>query len=306
MNYIPIRIGTLRPDNVISFDVYVQVAEKYIHYIRQADAFDGDRISKLKAKGIKKLFIAEEAEALYLQYLDAGLDQLKDTKIETVRRETIVRDTMVTDAENAERNVQTEQGYQRTEDRMKKVVEFLTSSESVARNIMSAAGFSQDNFQHCANVSTLALGMANLLGITKTSDLVEIGLAALLHDIAYSKFDFNARVPLDQMSVEQLNKYKEHPIEGARMLADKPYVTKGVLELIADHEEIGEGLGFPNKKRLSTMRRSSQILNLANDYDRYAHLKQKSHKEIAKQFFQDKIGAFDLNHIKFLVSLFKN
>jgi HD-GYP domain-containing protein (c-di-GMP phosphodiesterase class II) len=305
MDYIPIRVGTLRADDETYFDVYIKVSGKYLHYIKKSDPFEGERIEKLKSKGVKKLYIKEEAESDYLKYLDAGLDRLKDPKLAEAVKDNLVRDAMVTDAENAVRNVDTEQGYKRTEKRVEKAIEFLTGDTGILKRIMAGAGYSQDTFQHSANVCTLALGMAGPLGLNKSADLLSLGLAALLHDVAYTKFTFEARIPTTQMTKEQLKLYMDHPIDGARLLADKPYVSKPVLELIADHEEIGEGMGFPNKKRLSTMSLSSQILNLCNDYDRYALLKKQTHKEVAKQYFQEKVGCFDLGHMKQLVSLLK-
>jgi HD-GYP domain-containing protein (c-di-GMP phosphodiesterase class II) len=133
-----------------------------------------------------------------------------------------------------------------------------------------------------------------------------MGMTCLLHDIGYTKLDFNPRVPRSELSAEQWQRYTEHPIAGAQLLADKPYITKGILEMIADHEEIGDAQGFPQKKRLATLSLPQQIINLANDFDRLSLIRKQTHSEIAKTFLQDRIGYFDLNHIKFLISLLKN
>lgn len=305
MSYFPVRINTLRPDDVICFDVFVQVGERYIHYIRRSDPFDGERIVRLKEKGVKKLFIQEDAEQDYLKYLDAGLDRLKDEKLAPTERLALVHDALVTDAENVSRNIENQPGYIHTEQRMKKAAEFLTSENGIVKNVLDSAGFSQDSFQHCANVSTLSVGLASLLGVTQTSELVELGIAALLHDIGYLKLDFNPRVSISELTLEQLNQFHRHPVIGAEMLSERPYINKKMRDLVSDHEEKGDGIGFPNKKRISTLSLPSQILNLCNEYDRYSFEKKISHKDAAKGFFQDRIGAFDLNHIKMLVTLFK-
>jgi len=305
ISYIPVRIGTLRPDDVINFDIYIQVGGRYLHYIKNSDPFDGERIVRLKVKGVRKLFIPEEHENFYLQYLDKGLDRLVDKKINVEVKANLVKDAMVTDAENAIRNSQTKEGYEHTEQRMSKIVGYLTSEKGFAKNVMHAAGVSQDTFQHSANVATLSLGMASMVGINSPPHLTVLGLACLLHDIGYSRLAFNPRVPKDRLSDEQIKQYHEHPRSGVAMLSDKSYVTKEVLQLIADHEEIGEGIGFPEKKRLSTLNILSQVLNLCNEFDRYSLIKQKSHKEVVKDFFQDRIGCFPLEHMQFMSSVFK-
>jgi HD-GYP domain-containing protein (c-di-GMP phosphodiesterase class II) len=305
MNFVPVRIGTLRPDEAISFDIFIQIGDRHIHYIKKSDPFDGDRIIKLKSKGVKKLFIPEECENDYLNYLDAGIDKLSDKTISAENKSALVHDAMITDAENAVRNIETRVGYERTEKRMNKMVEFLTGDISTMKKILESAGCSQDNFQHAANVLTLSLGVAGQCGITDTRELLALGLASLFHDLAYTKFDFNPRQAQTQLSSAQWEQYLNHPNASVAMLSDKPYITPGILQLIGDHEEVGENKGFPNKKRLSNLPLVQQILNLCNDYDRYALLTQKTHKDIAKEFFQKRIGYFDLNHIKYLVSLFK-
>ncbi len=305
MNYIPIRIGTLRPDDVIDFDVFVFISDHYVHYIRKSDPFEGERIHRLKSKGLKKLFIPEDSEPSYLSYLDRGLDRLKDKNVKTEDKAALLRDSMVTDAENSIRNVQTEEGYKRTQDRMAKMVQVLTQETNVLKTMISSSGCSTDIFQHCATVSSLALTLAGVVNLNKPEEQLELGLASLFHDIGHTKLGFNALIPQSKMSVEQLGKYKEHPKEGARMLADKPYITKGVLDLIVDHEEVGDQMGFPNKKRLSTLSLSQQVLNLCNDYDRYSMLNATAHADIVKGYFQDRIGVFDMNHMKALFSLLK-
>jgi hypothetical protein len=52
MSYVPIRLKTLRPDVPVLFDVFVLVANKYIHYINKVELFEGRRLDKLQEKGV--------------------------------------------------------------------------------------------------------------------------------------------------------------------------------------------------------------------------------------------------------------
>ena len=305
MNFLPIRIGTLRPGEAVHFDIFILIADKHVHYIRTADEFDPDRIERLRSKGVKKLYIPETSETAYLAYLDAGLNQLQNQTLSVQERSALVGSTMVTEAENAIHNIETEQGYKRTEGRIQKVVDFLTSESGALKNILASTGAAIDNFQHSANVTNLALSLANRLGIKSARDILDIGLAGLLHDSAVAKLGFAPDTVPGDLPLDQLKKYQEHPTAAAHLLAGKPYIDRNVLELIANHEEVGEGLGFPNKKRLSTLPIGSQILNLCDTYDHFATAKKMPPLEAAKIFFNDKIGVFNLDHIKALMAMLK-
>lgn len=305
MEYLPIRIGTIRPGAPVHFDVFILVGEKYVHYIREQDPFDPDRVDRLKAKGLKKLYIPDTSEDKYLSYLDAGLDNLKSDKVTVQEKSAIVSNAMVNDAENAIHNVQTEQGFKRTEDRITKVLEFLMSEQGALKSILSSTGVSMDNFQHAANTTSLALGLAGKLGVASSRELLDIGIAALLHDTALTQLGFKADVQPEALSVPELEKYHKHPTEVAHTLAGKPYINRDILELIANHEEVGDGAGFPNKKRLKTLSLSQQVLNLCDAYDSFSSSKGLAPLDAMKQFFTAKLGYFNLDHIKELQTILK-
>ncbi|HCM41109.1 MAG TPA: hypothetical protein DIS93_14175 [Bdellovibrionales bacterium] len=305
MNFLPVRIGTLRPGDIVNFNIFILIADKYVHYIRTSDPFEPERIERLRAKGVKKLYIPDDSESAYLAYLDTGLSQLKNDQISVQERSSLVSSAMVTESENALHNMQTESGYKKTEERVSKVVDFLTSESGALKNILASTGTALDNYQHSANVTSMALGIAARLGVSQTRDIMDLGIAGLLHDSALTKMGFAADFKWDKLAGEDLKKYHEHPVASAHQLAGKPYINREILELIANHEEIGEGAGFPGKKRLSTMPLKQQVLNLCNNFEHYCSAKGLLPLDAAKSFLNEKIGLFDLEHIKILTSVLK-
>lgn len=299
MEFIPVRIGTLRPWHPVNFDVFIKIGERHVHYIKKEDPFDGDRIASLKAKGVKKLFVPKEAESHYLAYLDAGLSQLGDNKVSLNDRAEIARDAITTTAEGAAEKVQTEAGYRATENQVGKVLDFLVSEQGAMRQMLSSSGFATDVSQHAANVVSLSVKLASSQGLP-SADLLTIGVAALIHDIGKESLGLDLAIPREQLSTEQKILYQKHPEAAISKLLDKPYISKQVLELVLNHEEIGDGAGFPNKKRLSTLPKTQQILNLCNEYDRMCTVNKVSPMDAMKQFYIDKIGLFEMELLKAL------
>jgi HD-GYP domain-containing protein (c-di-GMP phosphodiesterase class II) len=302
MELIPVRIGTLRPWQPVNFDVFIKIGDRHVHYIKKDDPFDGDRIASLKAKGVKKLFVPKEAENSYLAYLDMGLTQLKDSQLTLNDRADIARDGMITAAEHAKERIQTEAGFRATEGQVNKVLEFLVSEQGAMRQILSSSGFATDISQHAANVVTLSVKLATQQALP-SPEILSLGVAALIHDVGKEDLGLDPTLAREKMTPEQIIQYQKHPEIAANKFFDKPYISKTILDLVLNHEEVGDGAGFPNKKRLGTLSKTQQILNLCNEYDRTCMVNQISPMDAIKKFYVDKLGHFDMALMKALGSI---
>lgn len=302
MEFLPIRLNTLRPDSTLSFDIYIPVGQRYVHYMRKTDEVDGERVKNLKSKKIRKVFIPMEEENSYLDYLDRGLEDLTNSNASLEEKSQAVHDSLTTSAENAERSLESEAGFKRMENQFQKVTDFLMSDKGAIKKILESAGKSLDNFQHAATVASMCLGVAAAVGLD-SKETLELGIAALLHDIGKTKFKFDPMTPFDKLTPEQQQRYKQHPLDGADMLAGKPFVSPRILALVADHEEVGNKRGYPQKKDYFTFKKPFQILNLCNDFDRFCFEKGLEHREGLDQFFEERGDYFDPDLINHLVTL---
>jgi HD-GYP domain-containing protein (c-di-GMP phosphodiesterase class II) len=86
-----------------------------------------------------------------------------------------------------------------------------------------------------------------------------------------------------------------HTEDAAALLANKAHVSPRILMLIRDHEELGNGEGFPSKKKFDALPPIQQVLNICNHYDRACERAQTSPIEAGKKFFIEKIGLFKLD-----------
>jgi response regulator RpfG family c-di-GMP phosphodiesterase len=300
--YIPVRIHTLRAESIPGFEIYVKVGDRHVHYFKGEDAIDPARIKKLQDGKIKKLFIPMPQEERYLAYLDAGLAALAQTNQTQEQKAAVAHDALVTAAENAERSVDSETAFRRTEGQFQKVVDFLMNDRRAVQSILKQSGASLDNFQHAANVTTLALSLCSRLEIKDPQDLLQMGFAGLLHDLGKSRLSIDPLKGKSEMTAEERKAYERHPDESVAMLSGKPFITPRVLGLIQDHEEVGRSRGFPNKKDILKLAQLYQVFNLANAFDRFCMEKQKPPMEAIDAFFEAQGELFDPEMITVLAT----
>lgn len=304
IKFIPIRLNTLRGNRDLTFDLFIKIGDRHVHYVKEKDSVEEERLSRLNKKGLRKVFIKDSDEQSYLSYLDACLDDLGDTKISSSEKAVQVRDTLTTQAENAERNLETEQAYERMRSQLDKINGFFKNDPDALKNLISATVLATDTTQHCSNVASLALGIATKVGIKEAQDLTDLGVAALVHDIGAVKFGLDPLVTRESLKgTPQLKKYLSHPAESVGFLSGKPFITPRVLALVADHEEFGEGRGYPEKKQIAKLHPTAQILNLANAFDKFCMVQKMEPKAAIDPFFERYGDFFVSEHLNILATV---
>ena len=90
MAFIPIRTKTIRGNKPLFFNLYLNIREREVLYIKKNDPIEEERLQRLKNKKIKKVFIEADAEENYLKYLEANLNRIEDKSIPLAERSSII------------------------------------------------------------------------------------------------------------------------------------------------------------------------------------------------------------------------
>ncbi len=302
-SYYPVRLNTIRKDEKLAFDVFVPVGERYVQYIRAQDEFEGERIDRLKSKGVRKLFIPAGQEQDYLRYLENALDSLANDKVSISDRTKLAHDTLVTAAENAVKNLESEVGFKQQKKQLSKITQFLVSDRKIIKEIMQNFNAELDNNHHAANVSSLSVAVAEKLGITDKADLFDLSMAALLHDVGKQRFKENYDALGESMTQQQLQQYRAHVSDGISLLQEKPFINPRILGLIASHEELGRGRGYPEKKDVFKLPEIYQILILCNRFDHFHTHQQLPTLQALDIFFERHANDFSDELVTVLASV---
>lgn len=143
------------------------------------------------------------------------------------------------------------------------VDEMLGEGESAIR--LLSDGMGDKASMHPVNVTIISLLLGKALGLTK-SDMVDLGMAAFLHDIGKSQLPGRVRWLEDNFSSAEYKLYQEH-VGQSVALGKGMALTASALQAIAQHHELIDGSGFPIRLKGDSLSIPAKILSLVNRYE---------------------------------------
>jgi putative nucleotidyltransferase with HDIG domain len=155
---------------------------------------------------------------------------------------------------------------------------------------------------HALNVAVISLLMGRTFGLAE-SDMQDLGVGALMHDIGKLDLPDRVRHREDHFSAAETRFYEEHVGHGVAY-ARKMGLTPGATLVIAQHHEHADGTGFPLKLNTDRMTALSRVVALVNRYDNLCnpHIAARAltpHEALSTLFAQSKskfdtaiLGAF--------------
>lgn len=118
---------------------------------------------------------------------------------------------------------------------------------------------------HALNVAVISMLMGRVFGFSET-EMLDVGVGALLHDVGKLELPDRVRHIAPRSSPGDLNLYREHVARGVS-LGKRMDLTAGALLVIAQHHEMADGSGFPQRLNVDRMTGAARIVALVNRYD---------------------------------------
>jgi HD-GYP domain-containing protein (c-di-GMP phosphodiesterase class II) len=311
MDYVPIRVSTLRGDQKIDFNAYIKIDEKYILYLRRGDSFEGPRLARFKEKKVRKIFISQDEEQAYLTYLARNIEMAYDhnSKASLENRSAIIQGAQQANVEDVMENPGSQKAYEVAKDAAAKYAQFLMAEDKALTHIMNIENVDQNIAHHGVTVSTLSVALAKKINTKlnifppKTTQLLTLG--GLLHDYGHFESLLSLNKPLHQFSAADLKTYKQHPMEGGLKVRDKKHFDQTVINIIAQHEECINGSGFPLGLSESKIDPLAVIVGTANALDRLITFEGVKNADAVKTLMVNSVGKYPLTQIQMLGDIMK-
>lgn len=143
------------------------------------------------------------------------------------------------------------------------VGEMLSEGESAIRLLSEAAG--DKSSMHPVNVTIVSLLLGRAMGLP-SADLVDLGVAAFLHDIGKTELPDRVRWLDDSFCAAEYKLYQDH-VTHSLHVGKAMALSRPALLAIAQHHEMVDGSGFPSRVKGDALSAASRILALTNRYD---------------------------------------
>ena len=148
---------------------------------------------------------------------------------------------------------------------------------------------------HALNVAVISLLMARVFGFNE-SDLLDLGLGALLHDVGKHGLPDRARHDDGRLAPADQRLYRDHVALGVAQ-GQRMGLSEGALAVLAQHHELADGSGFPRRLGLDRISTAARIVALVDRYDKLcnppqAALAMTPHEALSMMFAQSR-SQFD-------------
>jgi HD-GYP domain-containing protein (c-di-GMP phosphodiesterase class II) len=301
MNFISIRLSTIKSGLIVPFNVFIRLANQHIMYLRQGDDFDQNRLDSLRDKGLKKFFIKEEDELNYQSFLSDQLSHIHlssdDVKV------SLALDASENSVLKVMNNPTTEKSYLMAKFSSDIVKKVTTDNDHILREMVAQTRGQSSNLvekmqAHLVNTASIAIKFSESLNSNINTS--SMGIAAFYHDASFSQFGLEDQKlffqEIKSMTPKNLTTYKTHPEKSVMCLQDKAFADKEVLDLIISHEENLSGQGFP--KKLTKLTLPQEVLSLCALYDREVTCLGKNPADVLNSMMIDQVGNYNLDLLK--------
>lgn len=299
MEFVPLRITTVKAETELTFDLYIYFKEHYLCYASKGKSLTPDKLSKLIKQDVADFFIPASQVDNVTIFMDKALNEaLYSEGLEPEEREAVVEGVAATSIEHMSENP-TEENYNMTKKAASGLRNVIKKNPNALKRLFGNKGRESDLIiKHSLNVCGLATRLAEHLKIPD-DEIEDLATAALIHDIGLTKLQ-QADLALfekdqDALGPEERLRYGQHTKISAEILSDKPFISKRVEDLIVNHEEDLRGMG---PQKLQKLTPAQECLSLCNAFDKRLVATSESPSEAYKAFQLDYIGRYNLELIQ--------
>lgn len=182
------------------------------------------------------------------------------------------------------------------------VMAFLERPEA-ALHVMGEHAAGEEAYFHGLNVSILAMMLARELGISRANCQL-LGVGALLHDLGLADIPERVARARHELTTPERHLRQLHCDYGVR-LGRQIGLPEPVLRVIAQHHELTDGSGYPQRLKGEQIDPLARIVSLVNYYDNLCNpadlAKALTPHEALSLMFAQRRGKFDAQALQVMI-----
>lgn len=262
--FLSIRIDSLHPDRPLTFDLYIQLNDKKVLYVRSGDKVSLTKLHRLQSKSsTTSFFILKIDKPAYKAFINA---QMNDQSLDQKVRAQILRESSMLLVEELYTHPDVDRALEESKSTIRHFIQFMGTSQDAMADLIGLSGHDFYTYQHSLDVAIYALGLGSLLGF-RGEDLEELGRGALFHDIGKRNISLDILCKQGALTDEEWSMMQRHPEFGLRILDSSPAVSDTIKASCFEHHESMAGGGYPQGLIGQEIHPFARVVAICDTYD---------------------------------------
>lgn len=260
--YMKIRLNSLHPSAPVPFDIFVQIGERHIHYLRAGDRLAAEKIESFERKAPDAFYVYASERESYKKYVR---DRLNSEELQTREKALILRESSMSIVEELFESPDVGKALNESKQVITDFVSFIDRDPEGIAHLIGLSSHDFYTYNHSLDVGIYSLGLGKVAGFSGDT-LHELGQGALFHDVG--KRHVNVEIickngPLDDVEWAQMQK---HPQYGLMILNNYP-VSDAIKACCFEHHESFLGNGYPQQLSGDEIHPMARIVAITDTYD---------------------------------------
>lgn len=270
-NFIEISVFVLKKiQGKLQFDIYLKRAkDKYTKLFQKGDTISSDRLERYwKGKNIEKLSVSKDEYRQYLFYVERVADKYFQEGIDVSAEEIRELTQEILDLTMLELFVDykvDQVTITHASQSVKGCIDIMRSNPKSLVKIFKHINQHPYLMKHSIATGMFSIMLAKKDGNESSKTFEKLGLGAFLHDIGMGMISFDCE-DKDSLTPEEWKEIKEHPQLGKRILDGVKSIPTEVKQIVLQHHEQPNGVGYPNQLHDKDIIYLSKIVSIADSF----------------------------------------
>lgn len=305
VKHMKIRLNSLPPGQPLPFDLFIQVADHFVHYLRAGHSLEEKKIINFEKKAPESFYIRMSDRLVYQKFVRDGL---VSDKLDTKQKALILRESTMVLVEELFERPDIEQALHDARQVVDDFVAFMDHDAAAMINLIGLSSHDFYTYNHSLDVSIYSLGLGKLVGFSG-DELKELGLGGLFHDIGKRNIPLEIITKNGPLNDEEWAQMQKHPEYGLVILNEHK-ALETIKACAFEHHESFLGNGYPMKLTGPEIHPMARVVSVADTYD--ALTTKRSYNEAMKptdaiELMTSKLyNRYDPEIVRALISIFRN
>jgi len=271
-SHVGLKLHLIRPDSIPAISFFVKRGKNYRIFRDSKENFTAFEIKSLLDAGIERIYLDRKDANIVRQYLETFLSNPSSSSDSTAPQ--MHSETQVSLMRSAAVRLTEELFQNPSPENIRKgmkvvsgFVNLLVRDPSAFYYLIRLSSHDHYTYQHSVGVGLHAIALAKKLKLSSEKDMLDIGIAGLLHDIGKTKVKpsiINKPGPLDQEEWEEMRQHSHWSYEIVKDNSDISLRSK--LAMLHHHED-NMGTGYPNGLKDNQISVFAKIITIADIFN---------------------------------------